>query len=145
MLAIGEERKMAKAWEGRTDIIKWEVIEIENYQKIKFDFISSNSSCRQGFRIAIDFGDGKLKYEDIESKSFEIWMDNSPKSFVIECFSERGRLSLYNIWDEGSGSQSQCYTSGMLQQKEGKRIIYYCNDFGKETNFDKLVFSLEKI
>ena len=37
------------------------------------------------------------------------------------------------------------YHSGMLvEEKDGKRT-YRCNDYGVETNFDKLVFTIEKL
>jgi hypothetical protein len=52
---------------------------------------------------------------------------------------------VYNIWDKGKGRQSQLLTSGMILEEKDNKIIYYCNDYGFETDFDKLVFSIEKL
>lgn len=49
------------------------------------------------------------------------------------------------MWDKGKGPDSQSHTSGMLLEEQGKLLTYYCNDIGFETNFDKLIFSIEKL
>lgn len=35
--------------------------------------------------------------------------------------------------------------SGMIVEEKEGNFIYNCNDFGFETNFDDLVFSIEKL
>jgi len=56
-----------------------------------------------------------------------------------------GLLSFYNIWDDGDGRESQAHTSGMIVEQKNKVLIYHCNDYGFETDFNKLVFSIEKL
>lgn len=63
----------------------------------------------------------------------------------VVCYTEDGCLSIYNMWDKGKGPESQSHTSGMLIEENGDVITYNCNDIGFETNFDKLVFSIEKL
>ncbi|GGB44445.1 hypothetical protein GCM10007199_07330 [Fictibacillus barbaricus] len=54
-------------------------------------------------------------------------------------------MSIYNIWDEGDGKESQAYSSGMLISEKNGVLVYKCNDYGFETDFSSLVFSLEKL
>lgn len=114
-------------------------------QILKIEFISKNSPFRQGVRIAIDAGDGIIEVNGQESKAMQIWEDTAPRQVLVKCKSVEGLLSIYNIWDEGRGKQSLSYTSGMILEEVGNKIIYKRNDFGFDTNFDKLIFSLEKL
>ena len=123
----------------------WDVIEINNEQSLKIRFISKNSKNRQGIRLAIDAGDGHIEVNRISSKGVELWEDTAPKEFTCKCFTNEGLLSVYNIWDKGKGRQSQLLTSGMLVEIKGNTYTYNCNDYGYDTNFDKLIFSIEKI
>lgn len=45
----------------------------------------------------------------------------------------------------GGRRESQAHSSGMIIEKNGNKLIYKCNDFGLETNFDKLIFQIELI
>lgn len=141
---FGTFKIYCKAFKGREDIISWDVLEIEQEQILKLTFMSKNSPFRQGVRIAIDTGNGFVEVNGLRSKGMEFWEDNAPKEVIIKCISNKGLVSIYNIWDEGRGRQSLSYTSGMLLEEKQDKRIYYCNDFGYETNFDKLVFSIEK-
>lgn len=144
-MEIGKERIYNHEFKGRDDIIKWDVLNVEYGQSLKIKFISTNSINRQGIRLSIDYGKGYLEIYDIHNKGMIIWKDTSPKEFICKCFSEKGVISVYNIWDKGIGMQSLLMTSGMLIKTEGNVSTYYCNDFGFETNFDKLIFSIEKL
>lgn len=142
---IGRIRTFCKAFGERTDIVRWDVQQIKQEQILKLEFISKNSPFRQGVRIAIDAGDGIIEVNGQESKAIQIWEDTAPKEVIFKCKSKEGLLSIYNIWDEGRGRQSLSYTSGMILEEVGKKITYKCNDFGYDANFDKLVFSIEKL
>ncbi len=74
-----------------------------------------------------------------------LWQDTSPGEIVIECYTTDGVLSLYNIWDDGRGTQSQSYSSGMIAEDLANGTRYRCNDIGFETEFDKLVFRIERL
>ena len=95
--------------------------------------------------------DYELTYyvNDIESKSINLWMDECPNGVVIECYSDRGLLSLYNIFEKldawGKGKYSQTAYSGMILERRDNIYLYKCNDTGIETDFDKLVFEIEMI
>ena len=144
-MQVGKEKIYNKSFEGRNDVIMWDVIEIKNEQLLKIRFISKNSKNRQGIRLAIDAGEGHIEINGVSNKSMELWEDIAPKEFICKCCSNKGLLSVYNIWDKGKGRQSQLLTSGMLIEEEGNTAIYHCNDYGYETNFDKLIFSIEKL
>jgi hypothetical protein len=134
---------MTKAWKNRDDIIKWEVLELGDKTGLEIMIIKTKSKFRQGIRIAIDVGEGILECEGIKSKSFVFWEDTAPEKIQVQCTSKNEKISIYNIWDEGNGAQSQCYTSGMIREELEDLIKYSCNDFGKDTTFDKLIFTIK--
>ena len=129
------------------EIIKWEVLSIQKKQLVKVRFISVNSDNRQGIRIAIDAGKGTLTTNGVSGRAFELWEDECPKEFEIECSSDEGYLSVYNIFERNElGSMkkySQMDYSGMILEQNGNIYRYRCNDTGRNTNFDKLVFEIE--
>lgn len=123
-MLVGKQKIYNKSFEGRNNVIMWDVIEINNEQALKITFISKNSKNRQGIRLAIDVGDGHIEVNEISNKAFELWEDNAPKEFICKCFSNEGLLSVYNIWDKGKGRQSQMLTSGMLVEVKGNTFTY---------------------
>ena len=64
-MQAGKEKIYNQAFEGRTDIVSWDVIHVENEQTLKIKFIGKNSKNRQGIRLAIDVGDGHLEINGI--------------------------------------------------------------------------------
>lgn len=138
------ERIMSKGFEnkGIGDVIKWEVQPITDGQIVKITFLSKNSPYRQGIWLKTDKG---IEVMGKTYSSIELWEDTAPKEVFLKCFTNNGFLSFYNIWDKGEGKKSQSYSSGMVVKQNGNKILYCCNDIGFETNFDKLVFSLEKL
>jgi hypothetical protein len=129
------------------DIILWEVLAINNKQHIKVRFISVNSENRQGIRIAIYAGKGTLITNGVTGKAFDLWVDECPKEFEMECTSDEGYLSIYNIFERNQQGimrrNSQMAYSGMILENKGNIYRYSCNDTGKNTDFDKLVFEIE--
>ncbi|WP_153126382.1 MULTISPECIES: hypothetical protein [Bacillales] len=144
-MKFGKKRIYNDEFEGRNNVVMWDVLKIDNEQTIKLTFISKNSKNRQGVRLGIDVGEGYIEVNGLKSKSIELWEDTAPKEVLCKCVSSEGLLSVYNIWDKGKGRQSQLLTSGMILEEKDNKIIYYCNDYGFETDFDKLVFSIEKL
>lgn len=140
---IGRTRIISNAFKGRDNIIVWDVLQIKNEQDIRVTFISAKSNFKQGIRVAIDVGEGYIEVDGQKSKGMKLWQDTATCIDELKCFSSEGLVSVYNIWDRGQGSESQAFTSGMLVEEEGNKRIYNCNDFGYETNFDKLVFTIE--
>jgi hypothetical protein len=125
---------------GIPDVVKFDVVEIQNEQVVKLVFISRNSIWRQGVWLKTD--DGIVVNNQIVP-SAQIWMDSAPKEIVMQCRTRNKKLYLYNIWDKGSGAESQSWSSGMLIQLISSTRNYGCNDIGFDTQFDKLVFRLE--
>jgi hypothetical protein len=142
---IGKDTIYSKSFVGRDDIILWDVIKINKEQTLKIKFISTNSKHKQGIRIAIDTGEGFIEVNGQRLKSIQLWENTSPKELLIKCYSSTGLLSIYNIWDEDKGAQSMAHTSGMIINETNNIRVYHCNDFGNDMNFEKLVFSIEKI
>ena len=139
---IGKEKITNKAFEGRNDVIKWDVQKICNGQNIKVTFVSKNSPKKQGIRLATDKG---IEVNGQIFQSIQLWDDTAPKEVCCKCYTEDGCLSIYNMWDKGKGPESQSHSSGMLITETDNIITYKCNDIGFETNFDKLIFTIEKL
>lgn len=129
-------------------IILWEVLPIHNRQCLKVRFINSNSENRQGIRIAIDVGKGNLTLNGVSGRILELWEDTCPKEFEIECSSDEGYLSVYNIfehrdWTGRNRIYSQMDFSGMILEQKGNVYRYKCNNAELKDDFDKLVFEIE--
>lgn len=145
-IQIGNSRLYNPYFDNRTDVVLWEVLNIEDGQKIKIEFIKNNTNYRQGIRIAVDVGEGELEIFGVKSREMELWEDTAPKEVICSCYAKSGKISIYNIWDKRGYSESQRDSSGMILEEQENKIIYHCNDCGFETtNFDKLVFSIERL
>ena len=145
---LGKKRIYNKNFvEVEKEIIRWEVLSVSNKQYLKVRFISTNSENRQGIHIAIDVGKGMLITNGVTGKAFDLWVDECPKEFEMECTSDEGYLSVYNIFERNEQGimrrNSQMAYSGMILEQKGNIYRYYCNDTGKNTDFDKLVFEIE--
>ena len=145
---IGKKRTYNRNFEiVDKEIIKWEVLTINYKQRLKVRFVSVNSENRQGIRLAIDVGKGILNTNNVTGRSFELWEDECPKEFELECLSDEGYLSVYNIFERYERGLMRKYSqmdySGMILEQEGNIYRYRCNDTGKNTEFNKLVFEIE--
>jgi hypothetical protein len=125
---------------GRDDVVKWDILHVQDGSRVMVIFESSSSPWRQGVWLKTDEG---LLINGIVCKSVELWIDSAPNEVIIECRTSDGALSVYNIWDRGKGRESQAWTSGMLVDELDKGRRYHCNDIGLETGFDKLIFQIK--
>jgi hypothetical protein len=147
-MEIGQKRLFNDAFaeKGLNNVVLWDVQNIKDGQLIRVKFISNSSPHRQGLWLRTDEGIVIPELSDEIFPSITLWEDSAPKEVICKCFSKDGNLSVYNVWDEGNGRQSQLYTSGMLIEEKGDGIlIYNCNDYGFETDFTDLIFSIEKL
>lgn len=148
---IGKKRIINRNFEDYDgEVIKWEVLSVKSEQRIKVRFVSANSENRQGIRLAIDAGQGELSLNGVSGKAFELWDDECPKEVEIECDSDEGYLSVYNIFEEldWSGSKkrySQMEYSGMILEQVDNLYRYSCNNAERNSEFDKLVFEIELV
>ncbi|KAB2929641.1 MAG: hypothetical protein F9K24_19235 [Leptonema illini] len=143
--AVGKERLYNKNFGKDKNIILWDVQNIENGQPIKIRFLKNNTNYRQGIRIAVDDGEGELEINGLKGRVMELWDDNTPNEIVCVCKAQEGKISVYNIWNERGYPESQSDSSGMVLEEKGNTLIYKCNDFGFESTFDKIIFSIEKM
>ncbi|MCM2535010.1 hypothetical protein NDK43_25050 [Neobacillus pocheonensis] len=147
-MEIGQKKIFNDAFaeKGLNNVILWDVQNIKDGQLIRVKFISKSSPHRQGLWLITDKGIVIPELSDEIFPSISLWEDTAPKEVICKCYSQDGNLSLYNIWDKGNGTQSQMYTSGMIiDEKDDGILIYNCNDYGFETEFTDLVFSIEKL
>jgi len=131
---------------GLDNIVRWDVLKINTKQEFYLEIISTNSNYKQGVRLAIDSGNGYVEINGIQAKEMHLWEDTVPKRIHVKCFSEEGVLSVYNVFDMGKergGIRSQMDSCGMIIGKKDNKLFYYCNDAGFNSDFDKLVFSIE--
>jgi hypothetical protein len=138
---VGTERLYNRAFEGRDDVILWDVFRVQDGEKLRLIFESINSDWKQGVWMMCDKG---IDVNDLHGKSVDIWFDKSPTIVSFVCNTDNGFLSIYNIWDRGLGRNSQSHSSGMLIEDLPNGRRYRCNDIGFDTEFDKLVFMIER-
>ena len=143
-MAVGKERILNLNFSEPEDVILWEVLAVKPEQDIKICFVGKNSPHRQGIRIAVE-DSGHISLNDNVSRGFQLWFDTAPSEIILHCHSTTGKVSIYNIYDAGSGVKSQQHTSGMILRKYGRISYYHCNDYGFGGDFDKLVFSVELV
>lgn len=144
---LGTEKIYNKSFEKRgiNSIIRWDILKIKNEQELLLEFISVNSTYRQGVRIAIDVGQGYLEINGVQAKAMQLWQDTSPQKVKIKCSSSEGVISIYNLYDLGKGRggvRSQTDSCGMIVKHMDGKVVYSCNDVGFNTEFDKLVFQI---
>lgn len=145
-IQVGNRRLYNPYFGNGTDVVLWEVLNIEYGRKIKIEFLKNNTDHRQGIRIAVDVGEGELEISGVKSHEMELWEDIAPKEAICTCYAKSGKISIYNIWDKRGYSESPRDSSGMILEEQGNKRIYHCNDCGFETaDFDKFVFSIEKL
>ena len=139
---VGKERLYNEAFTDRDDVVLWDVLPVRDGEKLKLISESKNSVWEQGVRLACDIA---VVGDDWTGKGVRLWYGHSPREVVFACCTEDGLLSIYNVWDRGKGPASQKHSSGMLVEKllNGRR--YRCNDIGFDTQFDKLVFRIERL
>ena len=121
---LGKKRIYNKNFvEVEKEITRWEVLSVSNKQHLKVRFISTNSENRQGIHIAIDVGKGMLIANGVTGKAFDLWVDECPKEFEMECTSDEGYLSVYNIFERNEQGimrrNSQMAYSGMILEQKG--------------------------
>lgn len=143
---IGCERLINRefAQRGREDVILWDVFPVADGEYLRVIFESISSELRQGLWLRTDQG---ILINGLSYHSLDLWYDTAPREVVIECHTCNGYLSVYNIFDLGRspGRMSQTASSGMLVEELVNGRRYRCNDVGFDTNFEKLIFRIERI
>lgn len=138
----GKERLYCRAFTDRDDVVRWDILPVKDGEKLKLTFESKNSEWEQGVRLACDVG---VAGDDWTGKGVRLWYGHSPREVVFTCHTKDGCLSIYNVWDRGRGPESQKHTSGMLVEELPHGRCYRCNDIGFDTQFDKLIFRIERL
>ncbi|MFC4557282.1 hypothetical protein ACFO3D_03530 [Virgibacillus kekensis] len=146
-MEIGTRRILNQAFaeKGFHSVIKWDVQKIYDGQEIEVKFINKGSPHRQGVWLRTDKGIVIPSLSNEKYPSISLWEDTSPQELICKCYTSDGYLSIYNIWDKGNGRESQSYSSGMLLEEGHNVLTYKCNDIGFTTDFNHLVFSIEKM
>ncbi|PGK51956.1 hypothetical protein CN918_29640 [Priestia megaterium] len=130
---------------GLDNVILWDVLDIQHEQMIKITFLEGNSDVEQGVWLHTDRGISLPELGDEKHKSILIWKDSTPQTVICKCFTQDGKLSLYNIFEDEDGRQSQLDTSGMLKEEKDGVYIYRCKNYEFNDRFEDLTFSLEKL
>jgi hypothetical protein len=143
MSLAGSERIYSKAFaqRGIDGIVKWDVLEVGDGERLRLSFESANAPRRQGVWLKCD---GGIEVEGTRHASVDLWSDTAPKMVAFVCHSADGKLSVYNIWENGGRRSSQGHTSGMRVEELPNGRRYSCNDIGFDTAFDRIVFRIER-
>ncbi|MFD0048927.1 hypothetical protein ACFVHQ_06310 [Actinomycetes bacterium NPDC127524] len=146
-MELGKEKIFNEAFseKGLGNVVLWDVQNIQDEQLVKISFVSKTSPYRQGVWLRTDKGIEIPALKSEVYKSISLWEDTSPEEVIIKCHTSDGKLSVYNIWDEGEGRESQADSSGMLILEKEGLLVYKCNAYGFETEFNDLIFSIEKL
>lgn len=129
---------------GRSDVIKWEAIPVTDGEELTLHFESVDSPWRQGVWLRTDSG---ITINGQRVPSVTLWQDTAPALVPFTCHTANGFLSLYNVWFSGRVStpqESLSHSSGMLAEEIPGGRRYRCNDIGFDTQFQKLVFSIQR-
>jgi len=113
----------------------------EKKQKIKVFFESIDSPWRQGIHLETD---KKIEVNKQLIKKVALWYDTAPKIIECICYSKKGILWVWNIWDTGDGVTEACHNGAAMIVEElpnGRR--YRCNDGYPDDDFDDLIFRIE--
>jgi hypothetical protein len=143
MSTPGAQRIISKAFaqRGIDGIVKWEVLEVRDGERLRLVFESTNATTRQGVWLKCDRG---IEIEGTRHASVDLWSDTAPKMVAFVCHAADGKLSVYNIWEDGGRRSSQGHTSGMRVEELANGRRYGCNDVGFDTAFDRIVFRIER-
>jgi hypothetical protein len=141
--SIGKERIFNKefAKRGKEGVVMWDIFTVKDGEKVKVTFESKSSSIRQGVWLKTDQG---ILVNGEKCGSVSLWEDTAPKEVVCTCFTKDGNLSIYNTWEDKGQRGSQGWSSGMIVEELPSGRRYRCNDIGFETNFDKIIFRVER-
>jgi hypothetical protein len=129
---------------GRTDVIKWEAMPVTDGEVLTLHFESVDSPWRQGVWLRTDAG---ITVNGQRAPSMTIWQDIAPSIVPFTCHTSNGFLSFYNIWYSrrlATEVESLSHSSGMLAEEILGGFRYRCNDIGFNTQFQKLVFSIQR-
>lgn len=127
---------------GIADIVLWDVVSVADEEVVRIRFDSVNSKYRQGIWLRTD---GGIEIEGQRYASVDLWYDTAPKEVLCTCHTKNGCLSVYNIYMESGHRMSQTASSGMRIEEFNNGRTYCCNDVGFETNFDTLIFHIERV
>ncbi len=101
----------------------------------------SNSNVVQGIRVSVRKGSAVIN--EIESRHFLIWNDNSPPVVTIRVHAEDGGLlSLWNVWQTRIGEQAWVGDAGMLIEERSGVVTFSCSDGSEGIDLDNFKFSL---
>jgi hypothetical protein len=127
---------------GRSDVVKIDVLPVKDGEILRLVFEGKNSPWRQGVWMKTD---ESVVVNKLRCPSVQLWADTAPQVIMVECRTKDGLLHVYNIWDNGQGSRSLSWSSGMLVEELPNGRRYHCNDVGFETDFTKLIFRIERV
>ena len=133
-------------YQGKTLLMVDDIKVEENFQA-ELELISVNSSLRQGICMdtkgELDSGCGETGERFVFWQ--ELWTEIEQKPLKIKGKSKNGIVTLYNCWQDESGSTDYWRDNGaMIKETIGKNeYMYHCNDGEFDDDFDDLVFRLK--
>ena len=136
-----EERIYNTEFEDRDDIVLWDVIPIHDGEELTIFFEDKKSTWSQGVWLMCD---GGIQVHGEEKKDIVLWYETATNPISIKCKTTNGKLNIYNVWNRGFGINSQSHSSGMVVEDLPNGRRYRCNDIGFDTNFEKLIFRIER-
>jgi hypothetical protein len=130
-------------YQGR-ELVLIDRISIAKTQKIRVEFIETNSKWKQGIILKTK-GEFVMDNGSIVPNRPVLWEDTAPKKIEAVIKTKNKELIVYNVWDLGDGVIQHWHNGAAMEIKqisENKRI-YYCNDGYPDSDFNDLIFSVE--
>lgn len=136
-------------------IQKRDIYNLLGKHKIKFTFISTNSSNEQCivlslFDVKCDIYWNEKKYEIPKTKfpTLDISEKQFGKEVILEIELNEGVISIYNGATKKAGKlkivEYAVWGSAMrIEELSSTKKRYYCNDFENDDDFDDLIFEME--
>jgi hypothetical protein len=129
-------------FEGRV-LVRIDRVPIEKNQRIKVEFVETNSDWKQGIILETK-GDFMPENGEVVPFRSVFWEDTAPKQFEVQIKSKNKELLVYNVWDVGNGTMHYWHNGAAMEVKaEGNVSTYYCNDGYPDTDFNDLIFKIE--
>ena len=129
-------------------VFLWDELDVSGCPRLRFTFLGTASKWRQGVRLSTR-RDGEClivnEHRIDHPRSLVLWSDTAPEAVEIELIGRPESQVVVNVWDTGNGVTQTGHNGAAMKIREtpaGRR--YDCNDGFPDSDFDDLVFQIDR-